>query len=382
MFQKNIYLNQPNNFVNIGGNLNNQNLLNNQMNFMHYNNLMNQPFPNPNPQLLNNNMMFPFMNLNLVHPQIMPNNPNMFQMWQNNFIKNANQEITINFRFMKNLKSFQAKANRTEKLIDVINRFKINGCPQDILNCLSACACNGNQADQNKTLIELGINNGEQILFIGKISSSDQTKFIATKKDEYVLTEKEKIQHERLMAQYDAKILIKNSFKNRIVTQQAAWGNNDNNYEEEEQSFSDFMKEIDNGVGIIVNEHKHILVYCLTIKDWQCNICNTNFTKNKGRYYCSLCNYNMCEACHEKNKYFMKKSFPEGVKPSNSAITEPFLNTDYHEHKLVFCRASKKFAFFNGWNCNNCLESHDNDIWLYYCTCCDFNLCLKCCGYI
>ena len=89
----------------------------------------------------------------------------------------------------------------------------------------------------------------------------------------------------------------------------------------------------------------------------------------------------MCEKCHEKKKYFMKKSFPQGTKPSNTQIKEQFLNTDYHQHRLVFCRASKKFDFFTGYKCNNCLESYDNDIWLFYCTLCDYNLCLKCCGY-
>ena len=383
MFQPNIFLNQPNNFFNVGGNFNNQNKFNNQMNIMYNNNyFFNQPIINPNPLLLNNNFMFPQMNFNYCNQQYLLNNPNMFQNWQNNFIQNTDKDISIIFRFMTNLKYFNIKAKQSEKLIDVINRFKSNECPKELINCLSVCACNGNRADQNKTLFELGINHGDIILFIEKFSTNNQTEYISTKKSDYVLTEKEKIQYDRLKAQYETRLFIKSSLKNRFVSQQAAGGsNNQNDNEDTTQSFSDFMKEIDNGLGIIVKEHKHILVYCLSIKDWKCNICNENFSKNKGRYYCSICDYNMCEKCHEKNKYFMKKSFPEGTKPSNSAVTEQFLSTDYHEHKLVFCRSSRKFDFFNSWKCSNCLENYDNDIWLYYCTLCDFNLCLKCCGY-
>lgn len=380
MFNSNIFMNQQNNFFNLGGNMNNQFQSNNQMNNMCNNNFINQPIPNINPFLFNNNLMFSNMNINLPNPQLRMNNPNIFQNMKNNFIQNTSKEITINFRFMVNLKSFKVKAKQSEKLSDIINRFEKNECPKDLINNLSVCVCNGNLADKNKTLIELGINEGDQVLFMDKFNSN-QTKYTATKKNEYVLTEKEKIQYDKLKAQYDAKLMIKACFKNRYSTQQAAGGNNNNNDDSETQSFSDFMKEIDNGLGIIVNEHKHILVYCLTIDDWKCNICNEQSTKNKGRYYCSVCNYNMCEKCHENNKYFMKKSFPEGTKPSNSQITQSFLTTDYHEHKLVYCRSSRKFEFFNGWNCSNCLEANDNDIWLYYCTLCDYNLCLKCCGY-
>ena len=379
MFQPNmpnIFMNQPNNFANFGGNLNNLNIpRNNQMKFMCNQNIMNQQ------AFINPNLMMPMgINFNQMGMPIQ-NNKFMFNNNFNNFMNN-NIEISLNFRFMANPQLFTVKAKQNEKLIDVINRFKQNQCPNELKNCLDVCACKGNRADKNKSLIELGINNGEIILFVeNNINNNTQTVYKETKKNEYILTEKEKIQYDKLKSQYETRIMIKRAFKNRIVTQTAAGGNNTNNEEEPLQTFSEFMKEVDNDIGIIAKEHKHILVYCLTINDWKCNICNENNTKDKGKYYCSVCDYNMCEKCHEKNKYFIKKSFPQGTKPSNSNITEPFLNTDYHEHKLVFCRASKKFEFFNGWNCNNCMEGYDNDIWLYFCSLCDYNLCLRCCGY-
>ena len=375
-----MFMNQSNNFINFGGNMNNP--LIGSVNPLMNNNLINQPFPNPNFPMMNNNFMFPFNNMNMGNPNLMMNNQNMFFNQMQNFFNNNDTQIFIYFRFVTNPKSFKVNAKLSEKLVDIIDRFEKSECPKELKNCLSVCACNGNRADKNKTLIELGINNGDSILFMDKFAGNDQTVYKETKKNEYALTEKEKIQYDRLKSQYEARLFIKSAFKNKFVSQQAAGGNNNNNNNDEPtQSFSDFMKEIDNSVGIIVNEHKHILVYCLTINDWKCNICNTNNTKDKGRYYCSVCDYNMCETCHGKNKYFMKKSFPQGTKPSNSQIKDQFLNSDYHEHRLVFCRSSRKFEFFNGYNCSNCLESYDNDIWLFYCTLCDYNLCLKCCGY-
>ena len=385
MIPQNLFMNQSNNFVNFGGCINNPTINYNNNNNFNYNNndLIAQPFPKTIYPMMNNNLMFPLINFNFVNPNPMQNNQNMFNSQIQNFFNNNNTEIVLNFRFMTNPISFKVKTRQTEKLIDIIERFKQNECPKELIDYLSVCACNGNRADKNKTLFELGINNGDNILFMDKFTGNDQTVYTASKNNEYVLTEKEKVQYNRLKSQYETRLMIKSAFKNKFVSQTAAGNNNNsiNNIDEPIQSFSDFMKEIDNGLGIIASEHKHILVYCLTINDWKCNICNENNTKDRGRYYCSLCDYNMCEKCHEKKKYFMKKSFPKGTKPSNTRIHEQFLNTDYHEHRLVFCRSSRKFDFFNGYKCSNCLESYDNDIWLFYCTLCDYNLCLKCCGY-
>ena len=85
----------------------------------------------------------------------------------------------------------------------------------------------------------------------------------------------------------------------------------------------------------------HQIVYCLTNFDWKCNVCENHYEKNNGRYYCSKCNFNLCENCHYQRKYITKKSFPKDTLPSNSSITTNFFQTDYHEHSLVYCRCSK-----------------------------------------
>ena len=51
-------------------------------------------------------------------------------------------------------------------------------------------------------------------------------------------------------------------------------------------------------MGVEVKEHKYKLVYCLTNISWLYNICKMKYKKEAGKYYCSLCNYSMCESCH------------------------------------------------------------------------------------
>ena len=50
-------------------------------------------------------------------------------------------------------------------LNEVINRFKETQCPEDYQEYLNYPIFNGEKADKNKTLFELGIKNDSKILF-------------------------------------------------------------------------------------------------------------------------------------------------------------------------------------------------------------------------
>ena len=285
---------------------------------------------------------------------------------QNKYKNDTNEEIEINFSFVSS-QSFKVKARQNDKLKDVIYTFKITECPKELKNSLSRGLFRANKVDREKTIKELGIQNGEKILFMNNTNPEEE---------KVVFTEKEEEQIRKLRKDYDTKYLLKVNNKD---------GNEaDDEGEEIKQpipKFSQFIMNNDNSVGITVNEHKHRLVFCLTNVSWKCNICNLKYKKEAEKYYCSLCDYSMCKNCHYTKHYFMKKSFPKGVKPSNEFVNIHFLDTDYHQHRLVFCRSSRHFIFYNKWNCDNCGENFDNDQWSFYCTVCDFDLCCDCCGY-
>ena len=343
------------NMANFGGNMNNfipRNNINQMNNFNNFNNF-------------NNQNAMPFRKFN---------SENIAQKLN---INDLDREIEIYFNFI-NSQKFKIKAKPKEKLIDVINRFKNNECPQALKNSLSICLIHAEIADQKKTLFELGVKNGEQILFTN--NNSKENKENKNKvKIEFIFTKREKEFIKLLRLEYDEKYLHKELNK-KLNLNNSNDGNEADN-EEDIPTFSQFCSKKDEVLGIDVKEHKHKLVFCLTNISWKCNICNLKYKKEVSKYYCSLCDYSMCKNCHFQKKYFMKKSFPKEAKPSNDSVNIHFLDTDYHEHRLVFCRSSRHFICYNSWFCNNCRESFENDKWSFYCTICDFDLCCDCCGY-
>ena len=64
--------------------------------------------------------------------------------------------------------------------------------------------------------------------------------------------------------------------------------------------------------------------------DWKCNECETDYDENNARYYCSICDYNMCDKCREDNWYDIIKPFPKGIVPSNRNIQENIKESDHH----------------------------------------------------
>ena len=89
----------------------------------------------------------------------------------------------------------------------------------------------------------------------------------------------------------------------------------------------------------------------------------------------------MCDECHSKGHYDKKKVFPEGVTPSNTSVNKKFFKTDYHDHRLVYCRSSRSVIGYSGWICDNCRDTFENDVWSFFCTNCDYDLCCKCTGF-
>ena len=149
------------------------------------------------------------------------------------------------------------------------------------------------------------------------------------------------------------------------------------NIEHDEEKISNF-KLRQSITSINVNEHQHQLVYIISILNWRCSLCEKNYNKEDAKYYCSLCDFNMCDKCHFIRKYEIKKAFPENVKPSDPLVKNPILKYNNHNHILVYCRTSRFDEVYNSWMCNNCRSKFNNEVWSFYCTQCDFDICSKC----
>ena len=358
-------INQINN--NQFNNMNNMNQFNNMYQINNININMHNNFVKPILNKVNdNNFAFAFRK-NISNE--IPNQLNINKA-KNNFnfpisnsiAKNCNDDINmINMRFsFMSAQTFNVSGKPYEKLSEVINRFK-SQCPEPLKKLLPYCIYNAKPVDKNKSLQELGIKNGHQILFIKNKNP----------RNEFIMNKIENKRFNKFRGEYlSLKILneIENQKKNNL---------NSNDFE----SYVSFYNKKDKFYSVSVKEHGHLLAYCLTNFHWKCNLCYKNYDKSKGRYYCSKCDFNICENCHYKNKYLTKKSFPKNTCPSNSSIKVNFIKTDYHEHNLVYCRCSKNLAFFSDWTCDNCRGNYNNDIWMFYCTLCNYHLCCDCGGY-
>ena len=327
----------------------NNTCMNNNSNMMNNNlyNSMNMNFNNPN--CLNNSI---FMN-NYFNNNFSNNNMNLSNSFNNitlskkaddfsqgicfdlsglsNTCKLFLNEINIIFAFTTTQTiNFNAKSN--ERLSDILNRFKNNSqCPEKLKNEIFYCYHNGSKVYMDKTLEESGIKDGDRILIIIKESKKDENDI-----------EDEK---EKNIENNDLSLVKISSF------------------------------------GIIIKEHIHNLVYCLNTFNWKCNLCKIKYDKLKPKYFCSLCNYSMCENCHNMRNYPKKKEFPDNIDNSNITINKKYLKTVYHKHILYYSRTSRDSTELKQWYCNNCQEEFENDVWSFYCTKCDYDLCKKCAGF-
>ena len=285
----------------------------------------------------------------------------MNEKTNNNLVDNinnskSNNEIKLRFAFTTG-EAFFIDCKNEEKLSDIINRFKeIN----NIKEPMNIAITNGDKIkDKEKKLNELGIENNQLILFISQIKNNE--KEIIEKKKQFHLTEDEKIQLKKWLKEYK---------ENKII-----------NKEKDIDSFFKYTKQKEKISSIDVKEHPHKLVYCISILNWKCSLCDINYTKEKAKYYCCICDFNMCDKCHTKGEYIKKKIFPEGITPSNIDIKNPILKFNNHEHPLIYCRSSRSVIRYNTWICDICECKYKNDIWSFYCTQCDYDLCTKCAGF-
>ena len=130
-----------------------------------------------------------------------------------------------------------------------------------------------------------------------------------------------------------------------------------------------------NGWGIKIDEHEHTLIYLINNKNWSCNICSTSFNSNIAKFYCSICDYNVCNSCKEKRnnekKNLCLNSNSKNYSDSNC------VNTKYHRHSLIYSNTSRN-EDQTIWNCDVCGIKYGPQSWSFYCTKCDYDVCYNC----
>ena len=130
-----------------------------------------------------------------------------------------------------------------------------------------------------------------------------------------------------------------------------------------------------NGCGIKLNEHEHTLIYLINNKNWICNLCSTTFNSSIAKFYCSICDFNVCNNC--KIKRNNEKKDLNLNSNSKNYFDDNFIDFKYHKHSLIYCNTSRN-ENETFWNCDVCRIKYGPQSWSFYCTKCDYDLCYNC----
>ena len=108
---------------------------------------------------------------------------------------------------------------------------------------------------------------------------------------------------------------------------------------------------------------------CYTNRNWICNICKKKYSKDESTYLCSICDFDVCNCCIGISKKYPLKQFYHKIN---------YFTFSFHEHRMIYCWTSKNFKSLSSLYCNKCKKEYSNKIWSFYCTNCDYDICLKC----
>ena len=387
-------MNMSINNINQMNNMNNMNPMNmsaNNMNNMNMQNNQNQIFDELNTR---------FMGLNL-NQQNSINNAftQMSSSTQSDFSNSSvntnantqidlNEEITMNFKF-KNGQMMQIKGRADEKFHDVFKRFRENECPDGLKNYMCRAVHNSEVIDNKKTLYENNIKNGDVVCFFfedenlnnykhenngeeNDDNSDNESISDESEDDEEEDEDEKKLVYNSWIEEYKYKLMMK------LIIDILNTDTNENlKIDFNSRDFLNFLNEKYKELGRKIDEHEHIVIYTKTNYDWKCKECNQKYSKTESRFYCSICDYNMCNNCRKNKKYYIIGCIPTDAEPSNNKIKKQFIKHKGHEHRLTYCR-TKRTASHGGWICNKCKDEFTNKVWTFYCTCCDYDLCTAC----
>ena len=122
--------------------------------------------------------------------------------------------------------------------------------------------------------------------------------------------------------------------------------------------------------------HPHPLYLCISDRflgcDYSCNICYKNFSNITPSYYCSFCDFDICEKCVSKSSEFIQNSSLENTQSIERFWT---FKSSKHIHPLVFLCLKKTEENFS---CDNCENVIDQKKYFYFCSLCEYHLCEEC----
>ena len=144
----------------------------------------------------------------------------------------------------------------------------------------------------------------------------------------------------------------------------------------------DFLCLINNSIKI-EKQHPHPLIFCFTpertknVEYWNCNKCFSRYSKQIPSFFCTFCDYDLCQNCLGKfkiNQVEINKTTSQVETNQNNNFQWQKIYPEPKHFLALILKRNKNFT----WKCDNCIKNYKNDESLFYCSLCDFNICKEC----
>lgn len=141
--------------------------------------------------------------------------------------------------------------------------------------------------------------------------------------------------------------------------------------------------------SIIVLDHPHPLFSCLTpqrsqySKFWTCGKCICNYNYNVPSFYCTLCNFDLCQKCFLQYQIYQIElyDYKNSGNNFNNIMINPNgqnLRMNLHNHPLKLIQFVNYIAERYNVQCLNCKNNINNKTSFYYCSLCNYYVCSNC----
>ena len=138
---------------------------------------------------------------------------------------------------------------------------------------------------------------------------------------------------------------------------------------------------------IVVPYHdNHPLINCKTPgrykgdNCWRCNQCSTKYSYNVPTFYCTACDFDLCQKCLLGLNAFMIGIYNYNI--SNIYMSQQFDKSDYYEpslhiHPIVRILREPTYTEVK-LKCNKCFKDLQKDEEFYFCSLCNYCICINC----
>ena len=277
--------------------------------------------------------------------------------------KYPQKEIKFSIRFTTG-QSFNVSGNPSETFQSILDKTIKQNNLENFRSKIGIAILEATKINLNKTLSENKIKEGSVILIIIK-NPENETNYTKKSLTDSVSTT---ASISDLIHDYDdiselVLLAIYNKYINRLRNSLMVNMSRNSNINKCESN---------NCTHVHSNIHNHGLVLLYSNRDWICDICGSKFSKKDSTYYCSICDFDVCHNCiGMPQKYSLIDYYHQQTELKN--YTFPC-----HKHKLIYCRTSRSKNENTTWICDLCFNNYENKIWSFYCTNCDYDICLSC----